>query len=386
MPQIYHLYGPANDSQSVSESKSLPEKLSVSGGEFLCQHTVLGNGISEGVEMLMIQGEQIGIAIVPTRGMGIWRAWVGETEIGWKSPVKGPVHPAYVPVSEPSGLGWLTGFDELLVRCGLESNGAPEFTSSGQLKYPLHGRIANLPAESLRVVVDEQERTVSVIGTVRESRLFFTNWTLESQITIPLDDDWIAIEDRVTNHGDQPNRGQLLYHINIGPPVLGTDARLIAPYERVVPKTARAVAGIDTFDLYGAPQPGFAEQVYLMQLQQDADNWSKVLLHSAEQELGIGVEIDCSTLPYFVQWKNTGGLNDGYVTGLEPSTNFPNTRSFEEQHDRTFQLAAGESRLFQLNLRLLEGVERIQLYADSIDQLRQQAGTVDSETDPQWCE
>ena len=48
-------------------------------------------------------------------------------ELGWKSPVHGPVHPNFVPLNEPSGLGWLDGFDELFVRCGLESNGAPDF-------------------------------------------------------------------------------------------------------------------------------------------------------------------------------------------------------------------------------------------------------------------
>ena len=39
----------------------------------------------------------------------------------------------WVPLTEPSGLGWLSGFDELMVRCGLESNGAPDFDDSGQM-------------------------------------------------------------------------------------------------------------------------------------------------------------------------------------------------------------------------------------------------------------
>ena len=38
-------------------------------------------------------------------------------------------------MGEPSGLGWLDGFDELLVRCGLESNGAPEFDADGRVVY-----------------------------------------------------------------------------------------------------------------------------------------------------------------------------------------------------------------------------------------------------------
>ena len=52
-------------------------------------------------------------------------------EVGWQSPVDGPVHPQFVPLADPSGLGFLDGFDELIVRCGLESNGAPEFDERG---------------------------------------------------------------------------------------------------------------------------------------------------------------------------------------------------------------------------------------------------------------
>ena len=82
--------------------------------------------------------------------MGIRRAVCGDLQLGWQSPVKGPVHPAFVSTRDPRGFGWIAGFDELLVRCGLESNGAPEFTN-GVLRYPLHGEVANLPAHTVAV-------------------------------------------------------------------------------------------------------------------------------------------------------------------------------------------------------------------------------------------
>ena len=34
-------------------------------------------------------------------------------------------------------------------------------------------------------------------------------------------------------------------------------------------------------------------------------------------------------LPAFTLWKNTAGLRDGYVTGLEPATNYPNQLPFK---------------------------------------------------------
>ena len=66
-----------------------------------------------------------------------------------------PVNPAFVPLMEPAGLGWLDGFNELLCRCGLESNGPPEFDEAGRLLRPLHGRIANTPAHRVELIVDE---------------------------------------------------------------------------------------------------------------------------------------------------------------------------------------------------------------------------------------
>ena len=55
------------------------------------------------------------------------------------------------------------------MRCGLESNGAPEFDDeTGRLKYPLHGRIANKPAQSVVVTVDDETGEVAVTGVVSE--------------------------------------------------------------------------------------------------------------------------------------------------------------------------------------------------------------------------
>src|SRR5262245_1769614 len=99
-------------------------------------------GLSDGVVAVEINNGKLQLDVLPTRGMGIWRVLpLGDKElptIGWKSPVRGPVHPAFVELGEPSGLGWLDGFDEFFVRCGLESNGAPDFDAkTGRLTHPL---------------------------------------------------------------------------------------------------------------------------------------------------------------------------------------------------------------------------------------------------------
>ena len=136
------------------------------------RHGRFVGGTSDQVEVIDVDTGAVRVMILPTRGMSIWRMEAGGIRFGWKSPVEGPVHPSLVPVFDPSGIGWLEGFDELVVRCGLESNGAPRRIESGQLVYPLHGRIGNLPADSLSIEYDEASGRLEVIGEVLESRLF----------------------------------------------------------------------------------------------------------------------------------------------------------------------------------------------------------------------
>ena len=145
----------------------------------------LRGGLSDGVDEILIDNGEFTFLVVPTRGMGVWKARHGDMSLGWQSPVRGPVHPAYVPLAEPSGLGFLDGFDELICRCGLESNGAPDFDpETGRLKYPLHGRIANRPAHRVDVTVDPETGEIQVIGVVEEMRFHFTKLRMISTISI----------------------------------------------------------------------------------------------------------------------------------------------------------------------------------------------------------
>ena len=58
-------------------------------------------------------------------------------------------------------------------------------------------------------------------------------------------------------------------------------------------------------------------------------------------------------LPYFTLWKNTPLAADGFVTGLEPGTNFPNPRSFEGEQNRVVKLKPGETVKFEVELDVL---------------------------------
>ena len=133
---------------------------------------VLRGGMSDGVDVIELENDALRVTLLPTRGMGIHKITCGDVELGWRSPVRGPVHPKLVNLFEGSGIGWLGGFDEWLCRCGLESNGGPEWDEAGRLQRPLHGRIANLPAQRVELSVDGQSGEMSVTGILEEARIF----------------------------------------------------------------------------------------------------------------------------------------------------------------------------------------------------------------------
>ncbi|NIP85959.1 MAG: DUF4432 family protein [Planctomycetales bacterium] len=327
------------------------EALAAASGGRIELETLRG-GLQEGVQLLTIDNGTLRLAVLPDRGMGIWKAWHGQTEIGWQSPVRGPVHPSYVPVMEPNGLGWLYGFDELLVRCGLLSNGAPDFDERGMLTYPLHGLIANRPAHQLQVSVDPQSGEISVTGVVEETRFHFHKLRLTSTITTQPDSTLLEIHDEITNFSGNPGEAQLLYHINFGPPLNRPGAELVAAVREMAPRDEHAAGDVAHWSTYQPVEPGSRERVYFFDLLGDAHGWTRTLLKAADGQQGVSLKFNTRQLPCFTQWKNNPPEADGYVTGLEPGTNFPNPRSFESEKGRVVQLAAGETASYDLALQL----------------------------------
>ncbi len=312
----------------------------------------LRGGLRDGVRLLIVENGAIRVAVLPDRGMGIWKAWVGDWQVGWNSPVCGPAHPKFVPLGEPSGLGWLDGFDELLCRCGLFSNGAPDFDSGGKLLHPLHGRIANRPAHRLRVESDAAVGELRMVGEVDECRFHFQKLRLTSTLVLRAGSPRIEITDGVTNLSGNPGETQLLYHINFGPPLAEPGSRLLAPLERLMPRDPHSAIGIADWNRHSPSREKAIEQVFFAKLLADADGWTEALLVSPDGSRGASVHYDTRELPCFSLWKNNPPLADGYVTGLEPGTNFPNPRSFEASQGRVRSLAPGETARFGLALEI----------------------------------
>src|SRR5579859_1849445 len=229
-------------------------------GWWVTKETLHG-GLRAGVDLIGVSNGALTFWIVPTRGMGIWKGQFHELDLGWESPLLGPVHPKFVNLSDRNGLGWLTGFDEWLCRCGLVSNGPPGDDNGTPLT--LHGRIANLPAESVLIGVDPQPpHAIRVTGEVLEGALFLGRLRLRTTYETVPGSNCVTIHDEVTNLSAQPAEMQMLYHLNFGHPFLEAGSKIEVPFRELAPHTAHAAKALDAFDTYSGPVAGFAEEVY----------------------------------------------------------------------------------------------------------------------------
>lgn len=346
----------------------------------------LHGGLRDGVDVVRMENGRVKLDVIPTRGMGLWKAWLGDLEFGWKSPVRGPVHPAFVPLSDASGLGWLEGFDELLVRCGLESNGAPEYDEAGRLIYPLHGRIANKPAHLVTAASDSDAQEISLTGVVEEIRFHFMKLRMTSTVAMKAGEAGFRIHDEIENLSGSPAGMQILYHTNFGLPLLDAGSRLVAPIKMVIPRNERAAEGIKSWDAYAAPEPGFEEQVYFIELAAAKSGDTQVLLKNAHGNRGVSMFFNTLQLPCFTVWKNTIAESDGYVTGLEPGTNYPNPRSFEGEQNRVAKIAPGGKVVFDLRVELHDSAAEIEQAEAAINALQEGAKPqVYDKPQPKWC-
>ncbi len=362
-----------------------PENVGGTATGYSVSKRTLRGGLSDGVDVIEVNNGVFRFVVIPTRGMGIWKASLGQVRLGWNSPVKGPVHPAFVHLDEPSGIGWLDGFDEMLVRCGLESNGAPEFSDDGTLRYGLHGKIANIPAHKVELTIDGDSGEITVVGVVDEARLFGNKSRMVSTVTTQVGRPGMTVSDQITNISAEESELELLYHVNFGPPLLNPGSKVVLPAAMVAPRDAVAAENVPEWDTYGKETPGSAEVVFFLDLLADAEGRTQTLLRNAAGDQGVSLKFNKNQLPHFTLWKNRQAQPDGYVTGLEPGINFPNVKSFEKHNGRVAMLAPGESRTFDVTIEAYPDANSVKAAEQAVAKLQQgNVPKVREQPNPEW--
>jgi hypothetical protein len=308
---------------------------------------VEGEGPARGMRRIVVRCGELCFDVHPDRAMDIGSLSYRGIPLTWMSPAG--VRSASS--RGPSKMRWLDTFSGgLIATCGLDAFGSPS-EDQGE-SFPLHGEIGAEQADQISQDPSMTERGVHelrISGRVRQARLFGPDLELHRTITTRLGSPALDVRDVITNRGATAQEHMILYHLNLGWPLVDQSARLHIPGEEVLPRDQDAAAGLATWDRFDVPAGTVPEQVFRHRLPNSGE--FTAALRNARLGVELAVTFDTTELPALFQWKlmSTGS----YVLGLEPA-NCPviEGRATAREQGVLPMLEPGESRRYRLTFAL----------------------------------
>ena len=287
----------------------------------------------------VVNGGGLEFEVHPDRALDIGAATINGIPLAWLSSTGITRPDAY----EPQGRGWLRTFGGgLVTTCGLDSFGPPTADADGV--SGMHGRISSTPARVTEVSVTPE--FITVAGEVRQTGVFQENLVLRRRITSRVGSTTFTIEDTVTNDGESSSPHMLLYHVNLGWPLLDSGTVVDIPARSVTARDPDAERGFDHRAEIGEPQVGYREQVYI----HEAGDERVARVTNSSRGLTFTLRFS-ETLPAIFQWKLTATKH--YVLGLEPA-NTPEIqgRAAARSNGLLPRLEPGESRAYMIEIEV----------------------------------
>ncbi len=266
----------------------------------------LVGGKADGMEVIDIwNGGNLSLTLLPSRCCDIYSVRFRGNSMAFHTPA-GLVHPAFYQENR-----WLRSFaGGFLTTCGLQNVGAADPIRE---ECGTHGRIANTPSDNTAIQLSEDGQSVRITAEMQEAVLFGARLRLRRTMEVRRGCDEILFTDTVTNLGWKEEPLSMLYHFNMGYPLIDADARVVIPSHTVVPRNAHAASGLADWQRLREPEPDFEEMCYYHFLR---ENYAGIDSPNLNTRVRIHFDSPDGVLDRLVEWKMMG-CGD-YVVGLEP--------------------------------------------------------------------
>lgn len=307
--------------------------------------------------MFFRTGSGFNFTILADRCLDIYHAEYNGIPLAYLTPV-GIAAPEFY---DNKGWAWVKTFGGgLLQTCGLLNVG-PACSFDG-VEHGAHGAISAAPAENISVneYWDNNNFVLETKGVMREERLNKYNLKLERTIKTIAGEKSLLIKDKVTNEGFKSSPLMIMYHINIGYPILSEKSKLVTSLKSLLPRDPDAFDGKENYMNFEKPQKEYFEKCYFHIMNKHRSGKATAGIFNPSLEGGIGVVIEWlhESLPRMTQWKMLGkGL---YVNGIEPANCWGNSVVNEVKTSGYRPLEAGEERNFDIKISVVTGKDIIQ--------------------------
>ena len=220
----------------------------------------------------------------------------------------------------------------MLYTCGFDNFGGCD-------GYETHGTFHNTPAEIVRAECTDSE--IVVEANIRNAELFGRNLLIRRKITTKVGSNKIDLCDELINESYRDEEYCVLYHFNVGYPMLDNGGKVIADVSEIKARNDWANENIKTALLIEDDVPNKQETCYFIKLNSPKITYVNEKLN---KELTLSYTMD--TLPCFTLWKSMA--SGDYALGLEPCTS-----ELDDNFERKI-VKAGESVKFELSLCINE--------------------------------
>ena len=290
----------------------------------------LTGGKGDGMRMLSVRnGKGLEFEISLDRCGDITRLTFKGDNYGYFSPC-GYVAPQYY---DHKDAGFLKSFTAgFFTTCGLTAVGSP-CTDEGE-DLPLHGTISHMPCENVSHYEENGELHIKL--TIRDAAPFAHKYILEREYICPLDKNVVYLKDTVKNIGFAQAPFEMLYHCNMGYPLLSENAVVTIPATDVSPRNDHAATDIANCLKMEEPQNGYEEMCFYHKMSGE----TCVSIKNPDIGKGLNMIYDADVLKYFTEWKMMG--EGEYVLGLEPGNCTPDGRDVMRANGELAFLAPGE--------------------------------------------
>ena len=346
-------------------------------GVRLCQ---FADGPERGVRFLDFRtGTGLAFTVIVDRGMDIGELHWRGIPLGWQSPT-GFRAPWLTDAESEGGTGIHRSFSGFWVTCGFdhvrraEEGSAAHFNvpTRPTMSFPLHGRGAMLPARLCGYGADWQDGDLLLWaeGEVRQVALLGENISLRRRMALRAGRPEITITDRITNDGFIATPHMLLYHINVGWPLLDEGARLRAPIRDTVWANLAREQQRFGFITQPAPLADGVAQVSVHRVIANSAGRVPLAVLNDRLALGLVVEYDARLLPWLQLWQNPA--EGVYALGLEPTTNRFASRAELDTAGELRRLLPGEAVEYVTTMRIADGAAELAEIGASIDAVHRQ--------------
>jgi hypothetical protein len=333
------------------------------------------DGVSRGVRYLEFRtGTGFHFKVAIERGMDVGYCEYRGQSLAWIPSIMLP-GPWYF--EQQTHFGWLrTALGGLNNSSGMIHIGNPEtadvshyhFPARAEETYGVHDRMAMIPGQLISYGErwEGDECLLEASGRVVQAQAYGENLVLTRRYTARLGDSRFFMHDEIENAGFLPTEHMLLYHINIGFPVVDADSELVAPVKKppTIPD-GLPIGDASEYTRFIAPQKDWQLQGFELDMAAEDDGSVPVGIVN-RNNFGVYVVYNQRQMPQYLEWRMMG--EGQYAVGIEPCTNTFG-REIARQLGQLITLQPGDQRVYDLEVGVLDGADAVEAFRTRVKKL-----------------